>query len=764
MNIFEQNIPEPSQSSGDVQLSQKEIGNFRNLVKSGVDPKEAGLMILKVRRKDQWAPAEIKEGILDRIGSQLSERGSKIGEAFKKGVVTGETTPAKAALSAFSQAAVAPFDVLGEGLITAIKQTGKGIAAISPEPLREVGRHIARGAEITGEAILESDIGKQGIVALGEGVESYTIWKEENPDSAEALESVFRIASVFPVAKGAKVVKEAAGEAVEATAKVAGKAGEALVESSEKKVFKTQDDFLTDLVQPKQTQKVRAEAIREWRVTEWEGIFESRTIELTPQEIRIKETVSNVEGVSPNNTLLENSNILNDDISKKAIQLEKDIAKNNTIIPRIEIISRVNKTRESLRDNIFIWTEANPAIDRMQEEMIRLINDKPGQALSILKSRKEFDKWLTSQKWSSFFESDKQNAIKTAATEFRISMNNLLDEKVADVAIKKSLSDQTNLFRAVKNVSDKAAVEAGSKVGRLVDKVKNKLNLKSDALAGIALLSGTAGAGVAAAALPVVSLPIAIAYWAKKFITSPTVKKALGETLKKVNKLLVKEKDNADLINLKKEIEYIIDPEDIKKFGSGFKEGFAEPSKVISSDVTLGIWPKVAKGIEKGIESVKNPVVNKRTWETLSEVVDKLRKSGWDKKDIEKFKKDILSESKDKVIKSDFETGTLTSLNPTGGLYVEYNPSKINKLKLGDNITTLDKTSGKNPNDVVTIYRWTVKSQKDIAPGDFITTNYDLAKSYAGEGKVISKDVKYSHILDDINESLWEEYIYKPNK
>jgi hypothetical protein len=85
-------------------------------------------------------------------------------------------------------------------------------------------------------------------------------------------------------------------------------------------------------------------------------------------------------------------------------------------------------------------------------------------------------------------------------------------------------------------------------------------------------------------------------------------------------------------------------------------------------------------------------------------------------------------------------------------------------MKLAKNITTLDKTAWKSPSDIVTIYRWTVKSQKDIVPWDFITTNYDLAKSYAWEWKVITKKVKYSTVLDDIKEPLWEEYIYRPIK
>ena len=104
----------------------------------------------------------------------------------------------------------------------------------------------------------------------------------------------------------------------------------------------------------------------------------------------------------------------------------------------------------------------------------------------------------------------------------------------------------------------------------------------------------------------------------------------------------------------------------------------------------------------------------------------------------------------------------LDSLNPTGSVFAEYNPAGRVNIKLGKNITTLDKTSGKDADDIVTIYRGAIPGQKDIVPGDFITTNEQLAKDYAGTGNVISKKVKASDILDDLTEPLGEEYIYRP--
>ena len=110
------------------------------------------------------------------------------------------------------------------------------------------------------------------------------------------------------------------------------------------------------------------------------------------------------------------------------------------------------------------------------------------------------------------------------------------------------------------------------------------------------------------------------------------------------------------------------------------------------------------------------------------------------------------------------QSDTLDNLNPTWWLYVEYTPEKRATMKLWSNITTLDKTLWKDSETIITIYRWAPKIQKEIVPWDFVTTSKELAKSYAWEWKVIEMKVKASDVLDDINEPLWDEYIYRPSK
>lgn len=114
-------------------------------------------------------------------------------------------------------------------------------------------------------------------------------------------------------------------------------------------------------------------------------------------------------------------------------------------------------------------------------------------------------------------------------------------------------------------------------------------------------------------------------------------------------------------------------------------------------------------------------------------------------------------------LQENYDLETLDSLNPTGSIFVDYNPDKRANSPLAKNITTLDKTIGGNPKDEIIIYRGVPKEIRKINAGDFITTNKKLAKDYAGTGNVLMLKVKKGDILDDIEDNGSEEYIYRPN-
>jgi hypothetical protein len=104
----------------------------------------------------------------------------------------------------------------------------------------------------------------------------------------------------------------------------------------------------------------------------------------------------------------------------------------------------------------------------------------------------------------------------------------------------------------------------------------------------------------------------------------------------------------------------------------------------------------------------------------------------------------------------------ITSVNPTGGVLVDYTPQARMTAPLGENMTTLANSMKKKPDTMVTIYRGAPKTQKGINPGDFISTDRNSALSYAEDGNVISKKVRLGDILDDMDEPLGGDYLYRP--
>ena len=63
----------------------------------------------------------------------------------------------------------------------------------------------------------------------------------------------------------------------------------------------------------------------------------------------------------------------------------------------------------------------------------------------------------------------------------------------------------------------------------------------------------------------------------------------------------------------------------------------------------------------------------------------------------------------------------------------------------------------------MTIYRGVPADvDQSINPGDYVTTNAQLAQDYAGSGNVVEMQVPASHVLNDADESGMEKCIYRP--
>ena len=109
----------------------------------------------------------------------------------------------------------------------------------------------------------------------------------------------------------------------------------------------------------------------------------------------------------------------------------------------------------------------------------------------------------------------------------------------------------------------------------------------------------------------------------------------------------------------------------------------------------------------------------------------------------------------------------LSTLNPSDhGIFEDYVSGREYRATapLAPNMTTLAETEGLDVDDPVALYRGVpFGSDGTIHPGDFVTTNPQLARDYTGaSGFVIAMKARAGDVLDDLDEPGGEEYIFRP--
>jgi len=188
----------------------------------------------------------------ESIKGSLSRRGEKL-EEIDVAQAGKEQTTTETLVQQGGQVIGAGWDVL----VDAIFDAGKKFMTVKKEFLWEGLTFRVLDASL--RELAETDIAKDWLVKLSEGIEVFEKWAEENPRAARNIEAAINIADVVPIEKGAliwlrltkKVAQEAgwvAGEVVERVARRA-------TDEVEKKLAVQQLDEAFDIVSPKLTQK-----------------------------------------------------------------------------------------------------------------------------------------------------------------------------------------------------------------------------------------------------------------------------------------------------------------------------------------------------------------------------------------------------------------------------------------------------------------------------------------------------------------------------
>ena len=412
-------------------------------------------------------------------------------------------------LQVAGQAAGGVGDIAGRAI-------GAGLSRITPDVIEEPVKK-AIGAIIGSEAV--QDVAKV-----------YGGFKEQNPEAARNLESAINLITAIGAPKGLK----AGGAGVRATTKPIGAAGRVIEESGTRKLLKDRESFAQRLVRPIESKSSRLAEVS--RTTEvGRGPFRRSVVSPTETEARAAAAILDIPGVSGSRTYQQNFNLISEANRELAKKLEKDLAENDIIFPKKELLFRLNETKKELMKSPAIVGDEQKVADKLIEELQRRINASPAKASSLLKVRKDYDQWVKTQKGPKVFQEGKrENAFTLANDSIRREVNRFLEEKAVNVDVKASLQRQHSFYEALERIQPKAAKEADNAVARAFQQMMQAVGIKNKLVQQIAALVGIGGLGAAATFAPaaaILGVGGFLTYKAGKLVLRPEIRIKLGHLL-----------------------------------------------------------------------------------------------------------------------------------------------------------------------------------------------------------------------------------------
>tara|TARA_R110002167_G_scaffold354483_1_gene568395 strand:- start:43 stop:1815 length:1773 start_codon:yes stop_codon:yes gene_type:complete len=501
--------------------------------------------ILALTQMPEGAPITTEEttvnggGIMNALKNTFSgpseeeiayrERANRSIDSGMSGVTnSGLQTPAEGALQLTGKVGAGlALDAIGEGLVS----TARGLSNITPDFIEEPLTDFAK-EQFT--IFMDRPLMQMGLEALKTGGDKWGAWSADNPRAARNIESVVDIGLIAAPIKGKPKVATSPS--------VLERGAAALETKAVEQVSSTKQDFLTQLVRPKQTPSVKLS--QAGRTTE-EGIFRNKVIAPSAEEIKIAQSIDGIKGVSPRNTLTGNRNIIEAEIGVEANILKESLKDSPYIFTTKEIDDAFAISIKNLESAPLIVGDAAKVGERLISKAKEIVAQNPKTSSGLLRSRQEFDRYVRSQKPKAFDEA-LDNALTTSVREVRTTLNNLVIQKNPSKKVKESLSRQFNLYSAVDNISTKAAAELNNAVTRSLDKVMKIIPLRNvfSSLGGLALgLGGLQAAQMFAAPFLLLAKVGAGAYVGNKILLSPQAKRALSGLLRTTDKAIKMSKD-----------------------------------------------------------------------------------------------------------------------------------------------------------------------------------------------------------------------------
>lgn len=196
------------------------------------------------------------------------------------------------------------------------------------------------------------------------------------------------------------------------------------------------------------------------------GILKGRTVKSNALEIEAGTELSKVPGYDPSATKLSKYQVTKAEVARRGQALEESLGKEKVVVPKREVISRVQKAVNELPNKSLLLQSSDPVIVNYMRVFKNAFKDLPGNLKGVLRLRKILDDAYENARGKQAFGSDKISALDDINKAVRDTLYEYLIEKAQSTDVKASMRSQWNLYRALDELKTAAEKESGSIVGR----------------------------------------------------------------------------------------------------------------------------------------------------------------------------------------------------------------------------------------------------------------------------------------------------------
>jgi hypothetical protein len=421
------------------------------------------------------------------------------------------------------------------GLGTGLDLVGAGISLSAREVSKfipdSVEKKVVDGVTDTVKKLGEIPTVQNALEAIGEGYQSYLQWKSENPNDAMGVESIVNVAEIFAPPFKRKPIPDKTMFRTQAD-KQLDKARE--LETGQRK------DYLQSLITPIST-KANDEA-RAKRMTQ--NAKGRNVYNPTDEEKEMVNILKRVP-VSADNSLVGNRVILDTEINKVHNSLVKQLGKSKVKLNKKELNTELEGIVDDLQEtNPVLVGDASAVAKKIFNKAQQLLAKSDGSPAQLMQVRRDLDKWAKQQGKGSF--DGNENAYTVAQRAVRDFLNEKVADSVPETAVLDKLRKQHLLLRANDRILPKAAQEADTKIGRLVDNFyiatgttppKTLLGKVATVGLGASILGGAGFAGLLPA-LATGTTAGTVGYMIYRGSISPSNRKVLSALLRETDKVL----------------------------------------------------------------------------------------------------------------------------------------------------------------------------------------------------------------------------------